>query len=386
MSLLVLSPLIFGIVLDGLLLSAQPTSGTSSNPYDDRQVYMPGEIVVKVNPDIKPGDIADLNNSHGSEVIEKVDSLGFYRLKVSKSVAEAALSYQADPAVEYAKPNYIFAVIGEESITLLDMELRLHRMIPPLRQRYAEMEAKEKLLRSFVNKKLFFRAAKDEDLLSQPEVQKEIDAAIEKVLAGIFLQRIQDSLVTHTENDLMAYYEKNKNQYKTPEQIRGRRIILKNKKEADKVKELLEGGADFGELARDRSIDPSSAQKDGMFDWVSQGEIGRPFDEVVFATPKGGMTDVISTQYGHYIIKVEDHRGPGQLTFLEVKDQVVQSLTEETRKKRLDSKTRELEEKYGVRLYSEFLAEIKIPEHKLDQQDTVQMLREFIERAVEDPF
>jgi len=363
-------------------------SKTAHTSLEESQVFVPGEIVIKVQPNATIDHIIDLNASNGAKIVEEISSLRLYRLKVSAPVGEATISYQSNPAVEHAQPNYIFAIIGKEYITLFDLESTIHRMIPLLRQRYRQMQAKQNLLRSLLKDKIFFQAAKDEDLQSIPEVQRELNEAVAKALARIYQKRIRTDTSVITEKEMMASYEKNIQRYQTPEQIKGQIIVVRNKREAEEVLERIKAGTDFSDLARERSIGPNR-QKGGAFGWLGRGRMPSTVEKVAFTLQKGEISEIIATQSGYYIVKIEDKKAPKDMPFSEVEKQIKRRLATAKRKEAIERKTKELEEKYNVRLNLEFLSEVKIPEEdKIDLQDadSLQMLREVIKKAIERPF
>lgn len=333
---------------------------------------------------MKPEEFTSLNKANGAEVLETSSLFRLHRLKIAEPV-EKALLYQAHPAVEYAKPNYIFAEVGEDHITLFDVELTIYKFIPLLRQRYAKPEAKEKLLRSLLKDKLYSNAARDEDLLSIPEVRREVNEAVEKTLARIYMKNIQADAISGKE--MQTFYKKNIKKFQAPEQIRGRRILTKSRQDAEDILDKLKSGAAFGRLAMERSLDPTG-QKGGGFGWAGRGSMPPAVSKAAFALEKGEISDIIDTRAGFFIIKVEDKRAARNVPFSKVRDKVQKRLKEEKRKEAVDKKTKELEEKYHVRMYTEFLSEVKVPvDQKIGLQDidSIKMLREVINKALERP-
>ena len=368
----------FGIYMGEQSLFAESTSKPAYSSSKDYQVFVPGEILVKVSPNMTMDEVNSLNKAHGAKILKQNVTLGIYRLKVTKPVEESTASYQSCPTVEYAQPNYILAEVGGEFITLMDMQLAIQRMIPALRQHYTQPEAKERLLRSVVDDKLFSRAAKDVRLDRVPEVRRKIDEAVERTLSREYRKKIQE--VTVSEKELMAYYEENIEKFQTPEQIKGRRIQVETKQEAEEILELLKTGTAFDKIAGKRSKDPT-AKKGGQFGWFGRGRMGPALDEVAFALHKGEVSGIIATQFGCYIIKVEDKRDPIQLAFSEVRSKIKQNLKARKQKEQMERKTRELEEKYQVKLHSEFLSKVRISATGgIGQEDFMRILQEVIER------
>jgi len=74
------------------------------------------------------------------------------------------------------------------------------------------------------------------------------------------------------------------------------------------LKKELEQGADFAELAKKHSQDPGSAVEGGNLDWVAMGEMVKPFEQKLFSMEKGSVSDVVETQFGFHIIKLDDVR------------------------------------------------------------------------------
>ncbi len=76
----------------------------------------------------------------------------------------------------------------------------------------------------------------------------------------------------------------------------------------ESLKKELEQGADFAEMAKKYSQDPGSAVKGGDLDWVALGEMVKPFEKALFAMEKGSVSEVVETQFGYHLIKLDDIR------------------------------------------------------------------------------
>lgn len=77
--------------------------------------------------------------------------------------------------------------------------------------------------------------------------------------------------------------------------------------EIRQIKQRLDKGEDFATLAKEVSDCPSSDQG-GDLGFFSRGMMVKPFEDAAFALNVGEMSDIVRTQYGFHIIKVEEKR------------------------------------------------------------------------------
>jgi peptidyl-prolyl cis-trans isomerase SurA len=74
------------------------------------------------------------------------------------------------------------------------------------------------------------------------------------------------------------------------------------------VQDRLKAGASFESLAKTCSQCPS-AEQGGDLGFVSKGQMVKPFEDAAFALSVGEVSDIVKTQYGYHLIKLEEIRG-----------------------------------------------------------------------------
>lgn len=70
----------------------------------------------------------------------------------------------------------------------------------------------------------------------------------------------------------------------------------------NQIKQQLDGGTDFGELARAHSDCPSGKQG-GDLGSFGKGQMVKEFETTAFGLPVGGTSGVIETMFGYHIIR-----------------------------------------------------------------------------------
>jgi parvulin-like peptidyl-prolyl isomerase len=130
-----------------------------------------------------------------------------------------------------------------------------------------------------------------------------------------------------TDDEVLAYYEANRDLYATEERIRARHIVLADSEEAEAVRLELLAGADAAEVARERSIE--RADRDGALG-AAVGEteprpVGRPalptaVANAAFGLRDGGITEVVPSADAFHIVVVEEYLPPAPRPLEEVAD------------------------------------------------------------------
>ncbi len=78
---------------------------------------------------------------------------------------------------------------------------------------------------------------------------------------------------------------------------------------ATELKERIEAGEDFSEIAKKNSNDPGSAARGGDLGWMTRGKFVPAFEAVAYSLKKGEVSDVVETEFGYHIIKLIERRG-----------------------------------------------------------------------------
>ena len=127
---------------------------------------------------------------------------------------------------------------------------------------------------------------------------------------------VADDEIEVSEEDVAAYYEENVADYEHPDQVKleyayfpkvaSAEDSLKIKEEIEQIRQEIEAGADFAELAGVVSDDEGSAARGGDLGFFGRGQMVGPFEEAAFTLAPGELSEPVQTRYGWHLIKVEE--------------------------------------------------------------------------------
>jgi peptidyl-prolyl cis-trans isomerase SurA len=141
-----------------------------------------------------------------------------------------------------------------------------------------------------------------------------------EILRNQLMQRLQEQQqltpLAPTEAELRAFYEANRGQLgQRPATIAFRQIVVRVKPDsaavadafqlADSLARELRDGADFEQMARRYSGDPSTRELGGDLGWVRRGIFVPEFEAVAFRLRPGVISEPVLTVFGYHIIEVQ---------------------------------------------------------------------------------
>lgn len=172
------------------------------------------------------------------------------------------------------------------------------------------------------------------------ELTPEVERSVRVDLADrILLERLFDSICAEVERPneetLRAWYDAHRDEFFEPEAVHAGHIVMHPEPDASpestyaemlNVLERLKGGEPFEEVAAQRS---HCAPDEYDLGWFPRGRMVEAFEEVAFATPAGGLSDVFQTEFGHHVLKVFERRTERTRPFEEVRYEIEVRLFDE---------------------------------------------------------
>ncbi|WP_028865748.1 SurA N-terminal domain-containing protein [Psychromonas aquimarina] len=138
--------------------------------------------------------------------------------------------------------------------------------------------------------------------------------------------------VSINQADIENYYDTHQSDYQRTERRKVAHILVQGDNEEAKEKAAailteINNGADFAQLASEKSEDTYSAKNSGELDWFERGVMDEAFDQVAFLlTKEAPLSEVVKSQFGYHIIKLLDVEESETLPLADVEVQVKAAL------------------------------------------------------------
>jgi len=259
-------------------------------------------------------------------LVAKVDGVGITedefntRFEIYKNITEQQLGEGSLKQV-----NEETGKTGEEELKEDILEMLIMEKIIANEASKANLEVTDDEVNAVLNQyvQLFGGEEQFNETLENSFITKEFLA--ESIKNDLLLNKHKEYFIenaTVTEEEAQEYFEENKDDLVV---IRARHILVKTEEEGKEVLERLKNGEDFAKVAEEVSVDKVSAMNGGDLGYFGKGSMIAEFEEAAFSLEPGETSDLVKTEVGYHIIRVEDKRD----TFESLKDDIIEFLKEQ---------------------------------------------------------
>lgn len=255
----------------------------------------------------------------------------------------------------------IAAIVNSEVITLSELQQELRDETLRLKAKFSGKRLRQKIIQKeyavlnrLIERKLQIQEAKAKGVtITEEEFQRAMaqlrgnrapNASLENVSDGVVreeltIRKLLDFEVRRNQmvgpGELLAYYEKSKNQYMEPAEYHLRQILLMPKfddteqtlkRKAIDLVGKVQAGQSFAEVAELHSDGPESV-RGGDLGYVRRDELLEPLRNTLDQLEPGDMSIPIRTTIGMHILMIEEVK-PGEVqSFEQVKAMIHTLLT-----------------------------------------------------------
>jgi foldase protein PrsA len=149
-----------------------------------------------------------------------------------------------------------------------------------------------------------------------------MDGMKKDITISLKIEELLRPSISITEEEMKEYFDENKEAFAVEEQVKASHILTETEEAAAEVKEKLDAGEDFAELAKEYSIDEANKNFGGDLGIVKRGEMVSEFEEAAFSMEAGSISEPVKTQFGYHIIKVDDKKEAREANFEQSREQI----------------------------------------------------------------
>jgi peptidyl-prolyl cis-trans isomerase C len=194
----------------------------------------------------------------------------------------------------------------------------------------------------------FIETSYREDVKQQLSVQRMVSQGI---APGISI----------SDEEVASFYTANIDQMQQPVEVRARHILIKPesaepeaqqaaKDEAGEILAEIHAGEDFVKLATERSQGPSATQG-GDLGFFGPGQMIATFEKAAFALQPGEVSNVVQTQFGYHVIRLEDRRGGDTAPLEQAADSIRAYLTQQRLQSEVETLVTTLRDEGDVEIF-----------------------------------
>lgn len=250
----------------------------------------------------------------------------------------------------------------KNTITLAGFNERISKL--PKRYQDVINKNKKEFLDEVIIDTLLYNEAVRKKLDRDDDVKKVIREAEKKILIARLLNEEVEEKIIVNEKDISAYYNANKEKFATPEALRASHILVKTEEEAGDVLVELSNNRNFEDLARGRSVDPTS-KIGGDIGYFTRHQLVPEIEEICFNMQVGEISGIVKTKFGYHIIKLTERKPPRVKELAEVRDGIEQTLKRLKKKVLFNEFVTALKEKAQITINNNLLETIsREPEQK----------------------
>jgi len=212
----------------------------------------------------------------------------------------------------------VVATVGDTEITVGHM-IVARRTLPQQYQQLPDEVLFEGLLDQLIQQNALAQSVEDVTKATELTIENQRSG----LLAGEALGRVGEAAVT--DEALQEAYEEQFGSADPGTEYNAAHILVETEEEAQAIVEELEEGADFAELARERSTGPSGPNG-GALGWFTEGMMVPAFEEAVTELEAGQVSEPVETQFGWHVIKLNETRPAEAPPLEEVRADLAQQL------------------------------------------------------------
>lgn len=125
----------------------------------------------------------------------------------------------------------------------------------------------------------------------------------EDVKVNLQIEKLLESKIEITEEEMRTYFDENKDTFAQTKQVKASHILVEDEETAKEVKEKIDAGEDFTEIAKEYSTDPSTAEAGGDLGFFGEGSMVAEFEEAAFSMKVDQISEPVKRNTAIILLK-----------------------------------------------------------------------------------
>lgn len=263
----------------------------------------------------------------------------------AEHISESEIRAQMPVLKERARDQAIGAKLLMDEATRLDFDIPPGRVETKLQQIITDAGGEQR-----------FDEIMKKQNASMPQL---LDSIKSGVKVDLLVEKISSGIPDPGEDEMLEHFETHADEYAKPTRAAAQHILIRveggdeatrtaARTRLEGLRNELEEGASFADLASAHSDCPSGKSAGGSLGWFGQGAMVPEFDQAVFSMNNGEISDIIETQFGYHLIHKTGHEIGEAVEFEEARESIRDFLRHVKRGEALSSYVRELREKATI--------------------------------------
>jgi parvulin-like peptidyl-prolyl isomerase len=292
------------------------------------RLFVPILLATLAIPSISPAAGAEILNRVVLRVNDQIATLYDYEQRRSNMARELLRQQDLDPAErtkllseigELAYKDLYEELLVESRAQQLDVEVpdaQINQQIDQMKQSFGIQSDEE------------FAAALAQSGMSEPQLRERLRRDLR---AREVMGREVQSRIKLDEDDLRRIYQRDREQFRQPEQVQLREIVVleegglptveERQKLAAQIRQDVAGGKPLADAVAETS---GKGQTSGVIDvgWVTPGDLDPSLESAVWKLAPGAVSEPVSARGGLHVVQVVERKEARIPAFSEVQEQI----------------------------------------------------------------
>ena len=204
------------------------------------------------------------------------------------------------------KDDPVLAMVNGVPITKSQLVPLVDQYLDKSKKAAMSKEDRLQILKGLITRQLILQQKESNDIRKEERIVKQVKDFEDRLVVDAYLTKSVGKHLTVTDAEIKEYYQQNLTKFASPPKVKARHILVRNRKEAEQVKQKLRKGEDFAKLAKEYSIDLPMAREGGSMGTIEKGRTLPELEKVLFVLNVGEISDIVETRFGFHILTVDE--------------------------------------------------------------------------------